>query len=89
LWPAFSTGRRHRHSWIKEPFEYLANEEAMHKEDLETPYYETAYSGGVQHGVISRDSSSYKAIPEKWIASAIIQAGCRDPVSQIPASVDP
>ena len=32
---------------IKELFEYLANEEAMHKEDLEKLYYETVHSGGV------------------------------------------
>jgi rubrerythrin len=32
---------------IKALFEYLANEEAMHKEDLEKLYYETVHSGGV------------------------------------------
>ena len=32
---------------IKELFEYLANEEAKHKEDLEKLYYETVHSGGV------------------------------------------
>jgi rubrerythrin len=32
---------------IKELFEYLANEEAKHKEELEKLYYETVHSGGV------------------------------------------
>ncbi len=32
---------------IKDLFEYLANEEAKHKEDLEKLYYETVHSGGV------------------------------------------
>jgi len=32
---------------IKELFEYLANEEARHKEELEKLYYETVHSGGV------------------------------------------
>jgi len=32
---------------IKELFEYLANEEAQHKEELEKLYYETVHSGGV------------------------------------------
>ncbi|ESQ10521.1 MAG: hypothetical protein N838_02075 [Thiohalocapsa sp. PB-PSB1] len=32
---------------IKELFEYLANEEAKHKEELEKLYYETIHSGGV------------------------------------------
>jgi rubrerythrin len=32
---------------IKELFEYLANEETKHKEELEKLYYETVHSGGV------------------------------------------
>ncbi len=32
---------------IKKLFEYLANEEAKHKEELEKLYYETVHSGGV------------------------------------------
>ncbi len=32
---------------IKELFEYLANEEAKHKEELEKLYYQTVHSGGV------------------------------------------
>jgi rubrerythrin len=32
---------------IKELFEYLANEEAKHKEELEKLYYETVHAGGV------------------------------------------
>ena len=32
---------------IKELFEYLANEEAKHKEELEKLYYETIHAGGV------------------------------------------
>ncbi len=32
---------------IKDLFEYLANEEAKHKEELEKLYYETVHSGGV------------------------------------------
>jgi rubrerythrin len=32
---------------IQELFEYLANEEAKHKEELEKLYYETVHSGGV------------------------------------------
>jgi rubrerythrin len=32
---------------IKELFQYLANEEAKHKEELEKLYYETVHSGGV------------------------------------------
>ena len=32
---------------IKALFEYLANEEAKHKEELEKLYYETVHSGGV------------------------------------------
>ncbi|MBK1620938.1 rubrerythrin [Lamprobacter modestohalophilus] len=32
---------------FKELFEYLANEEAKHKEELEKLYYETVHSGGV------------------------------------------
>jgi len=32
---------------IKELFEYLANEEAQHKEELEKLYYETVHSGGI------------------------------------------
>lgn len=32
---------------IRDLFEYLANEEAKHKEDLEKLYYETVHSGGV------------------------------------------
>jgi len=32
---------------IKELFEYLADEEAKHKEELEKLYYETVHSGGV------------------------------------------
>ena len=32
---------------IKDLFEYLANEEAKHKEELEKLYYETVHAGGV------------------------------------------
>ena len=32
---------------IKDLFDYLANEEAKHKEDLEKLYYETVHAGGV------------------------------------------
>jgi rubrerythrin len=32
---------------IKDLFDYLANEEAKHKEELEKLYYETVHSGGV------------------------------------------
>ena len=32
---------------VKELFEYLANEEAKHKEELEKLYYETVHAGGV------------------------------------------
>ena len=32
---------------IKQLFEYLANEEAKHKEELEKLYYETVHAGGV------------------------------------------
>lgn len=32
---------------IRELFEYLANEEAKHKEELEKLYYETVHAGGV------------------------------------------
>ncbi len=32
---------------IRELFEYLANEEAKHKQELEKLYYETVHSGGV------------------------------------------
>ncbi len=32
---------------IKDLFEFLANEEAKHKEELEKLYYETVHSGGV------------------------------------------
>lgn len=32
---------------IKELFEYLANEEARHKQEIEKLYYETVHSGGV------------------------------------------
>ncbi len=32
---------------IKELFEYLANEETKHKQELEKLYYETVHSGGV------------------------------------------
>ena len=32
---------------IKELFQYLANEETKHKEELEKLYYETVHSGGV------------------------------------------
>jgi ferritin-like protein len=32
---------------IHDLFEFLANEEAKHKQELEKTYYETVYSGGV------------------------------------------
>jgi len=32
---------------IHDLFEFLANEETKHKQELEKTYYETVYSGGV------------------------------------------